>query len=63
MAIPIPENTPKNFLKTPKNNNLLKTKRIFKPKYKLSRGPVFTLLCQGAVRTLALAVVGGDNGI
>ena len=38
-----PENTPKNA----KNNNLLKTKRILNPKYKLSYGPFFHLACQG----------------
>jgi len=33
--------------KTQKNNNLLKTKIILKPKYKLSLGPVFTFSKKG----------------
>jgi len=33
--------------KTYKNNNLLKTKRMLKPKYKLSGRPVFTFSLPG----------------
>jgi len=36
-----PENTPKNA-----NNNLLKTKRILKPKCKLNGGPLLNLACR-----------------
>jgi len=39
-----------NHRKTPKNvkkNNILKTKRILKPNYKFSGGPVFTFTSPG----------------
>jgi len=37
----------KTFRQTQTKNNLLKTKRILKPKYKLSGGPVFTFSLPG----------------
>jgi len=47
------ETTGKYSEKRKKNNNLLKTKRILKLKYKLSGALFSHLACQGAVRTLA----------
>jgi len=47
------EITGKYSEKRKKNNNLLKTKRILKLKYKLSGALFSHLACQGAVRTLA----------
>jgi len=40
-----PENTPKNA----KSNNILKTKRILIPKYKVGGGPVFIFILLGGV--------------
>jgi len=43
--------------KAQKNNNILKTKRILKPKYKLSGGAVFTFsLPGGAIRPSAPSI-------
>jgi len=43
----IPEPPPENTLKNAKNNNLLKTERMLKPKYKLSAGLFLHLACHG----------------
>jgi len=38
---------PENMHKNAKSNNLLKTKRILKPNYKLSEAPVYTFSLTG----------------